>query len=140
MPVDPLTAIRQYLAALIERDRAWDQAHEGAALRVEAEGYRLVNGGGGGDMGWVITDHRSGAVLASGTGDMDWDAAWDRLGSEGKPLYHIDRVGDDLPLDPVPESPALPPGLCMALGDWVDRDTGEAAKWLDGLRGEEGDG
>lgn len=143
MSVNPLTAIRQHLAALIERNRAWDQALKDAELRVEAEGYRLVSGGGGGggDMGWVITDYRSGAVLASGTGGLDeYEAVSDQLESEGKPLYHIDHVGDDLPACAEPESPALPPGLCMALGDWVDRDIDEAAKWLDSLRDENGAG
>lgn len=130
--LERLAALRQYVMALVLNDLAWHQVIEDEAVRLEAEGYRIVSGGGGGGGPWDITDYRTREVIADGTGGIEeYEEASGRLSAEGRPLYHADHL---LLMDfPDPPQPAgMPEGLCRALADWVSGEQDEAVEWLGG--------
>lgn len=132
LDLESLRAIRQYVIALVKSDRAWYQAVEDEETRLEAEGYRLVSGGGDSAGGWAVIDYRTREVIAEGSGGLDeYAAATERLSAEGCPLYHIDHLGSEAWPDP-PAPAGIPGGLCRALADWVDNAPDEAVEWLGG--------
>lgn len=127
--------IRRYVSEVIEMNRAWDAAREAALVKLEAEGYRIIAGGGYGppDYAWEITDHRTGEVLASGSGDAEYAAeeeAAEEL-NEQQPIYHADPATEDVGLPDYPyPPPGIPGTLADALRDWVDAAADDAAAWV----------
>jgi hypothetical protein len=127
-----LVALKQYVIALVRNEQAWYQSIEDEEARLEAEGYRLVSGGGDSDGPWVIIDYRTRETIAEGSGGIDeYAAASERLSAEGRPLYHADHLKmEDFP-EAVPPA-GMPEGLCRALADWVSGATDEALEWVGG--------
>ena len=133
--LEPLLAVREYVTALVESERAWCEAQENEEARLKAEGYRLVSGGGDQDGDWAIIDYYTREVIAHGSGGFEeYDEATARLSEEGPPLWHVDNLlMMDWPDPPVPAG--IPEGLRQALSDWVVNAADEASAWLDGMRG-----
>ena len=112
--------VRQHAAAVLQH---WTDRHaqlEAIYAGLEAQGKRIVDSRDNVD-GWQGTDHRTGEVIASGTGGgdeltalldsspaADWEWAND----------HLDDVynsGDRIITEGLPES------LCAAIAEWVDQ-------------------
>jgi hypothetical protein len=106
-------------------------AIDAAITRLEAEGFRIVDGGSTSPDEWEYTDWRSGEVLAAGDrnegkGDVDWPDNW----------FHIDRVHDDIPLGPEPVL-GLPEWLTDAIVEAVENDADKTRAWMNALRRDE---
>lgn len=97
--------------------------------RLEAEGYRLVNGGqtgtydDDGKADWEVSDYRTGERLISSHGTYDdYDAAVDREESaRGERWYQADNLWHNLAI-PVAKCPAvegIPPSLADVIHTWV---------------------
>lgn len=118
------TAIRDYVRALLRQRRLDEEARQESIRALEASGHRIVGGGQTGQASWEITDWRTGAVLASGTGDhRDYDDAASRLDPDGNWL-HIDNIDSD---PTIVEPAGIPASLADALQDWLG-STGTTAE------------
>jgi hypothetical protein len=87
---------------------------EESIRKLEADGYRIVNGGGTGADAWEITNWRTGELLARGSGGHEeYERAVGGLGR----VWHIDQVVHEFEdVDPGD----LPESLADALRDWVE--------------------
>lgn len=117
------------------------QAEVAEIRRLEADGYRIVEGGqdtspdDNGDSDWSIRDWRTGELLASGHGDLAaYGEAVDRQESRrGERWYDRERIWQDMDMA-VPKCPTvdgLPPSLAEVIFEWVaGGDPGEVAGFI----------
>lgn len=117
-------SIRSIVANLVEADLAYASLLETEQRRLEAAGYRLIGGGQTDGEFWEITDGQTGEVLVEGGGGIaGYDAAADRLASEGK-WFHVDQIKTpgvdpfDVAVDQLVQQ-GLPRGLVEAIGEWT---------------------
>src|SRR5215469_2575690 len=97
---------------------------------IEAKGYRLVGGGQtDNDGGWEITDARTGAVLASGTGGYEEYRAHD-LGFDA---WHSDQLLDDTLLTAEYEDLGIDGDDAHSIEYLIYRATPATVSWLTGL-------
>jgi hypothetical protein len=123
-----MDAIAQTVTATLKRMETDKAAEEARIKELEAQGWRIVDGGTMGDGEWDWTDYRTNEVLASNeTHDGDPFDAW------GERWYHIDRITDDTHDFSFPNPCGLPEELCNAIGDWAEMKPDEAQAWLNGL-------
>ena len=123
--------IREYIRTVLETTAAAEKAEEDEIARIEAEGFRLVDGGQLAEDRWEITDFRSGEILAEGTGGPDeYFEAANALDNDVK-IYYIGAIASEIySRFPVPDPPAgLPESLAEALAIWVNEHTGEALQF-----------
>lgn len=126
--------IKAYVRDVLSHIGAGQAAEEVARTRLEAEGYRIINGGSVNSSGaWEITDDRSGKVLASGTeGLAEYERAAEALNSE-HPIWHRDKILSDRDYQEYAESPSPPPSipdsLARVLDEWADSHQDEAWEW-----------
>lgn len=96
-----------YTRAVLALSAEHAAAIEARIAKVEAEGYRVVDGGqtseyeyssGHGECDYEISDHRTGTVLVSGHGTIeDYRATSDRLQQDlGREFWHIDPLTDEV--------------------------------------------
>lgn len=107
-------AIVGYITAVLDALDRQDAELERRRAALEADGFRLVDGGQEGGDRWSVDDYRTGAVLAAGDGGVEeYHAAWQ------PDWYHIDLIRTDIGLvDPDPPE-QLPSSLCHTLIEWV---------------------
>jgi hypothetical protein len=125
--------ISQYVRELVEMHRAWHADQEAELVRLEAEGYRLVELDGCAswdDRRWKVLDYRTGALIASGHDDAALteyeETEWERLR-----LCHTDAVYRNVDIPDGPDTPeGMPNSLATALSMWVDEAAEDAAAWL----------
>jgi hypothetical protein len=97
----------EYIRAVLAMSAEQQAAHEAWVAEVEAQGYRVVDGGqtsayeyssGTGRCDYEVTDYRTGEILASGHGTIeDYEAAGEALSRRlGQPLWHIDPLTDEV--------------------------------------------
>ena len=123
--------IREYIRSVLQTTRAAEQAEEDEIARIEAEGFRLVDGGQVAEGRWEITDYRTGEILAEGAGGPDeyFEAA--NLLDNDRKIYYVGSIGAEIySRFPVPQPPAeIPVSLAELLALWVNEHTGEAEKF-----------
>lgn len=111
---DDLT--RAHVRAVLE---SWSAAMEQQLAALEAQGYRVVDGGLlAGDWeteGWRYTDWRTGAVLAEGRGVEAMEDEVRRLDPDRR-WFPVDRIDGETSV----VTPGVPESLCLALTDWVE--------------------
>ncbi len=123
--------IREYLRAVLDTAAQAEKAEGDEIARIEAEGFRLVDGGQLTEDRWEITDFRSGEILAEGDGGPDeYFEAANALDNDTK-IYYVGAISSEVFLRfPVPEPPTgLPESLAEALAKWVTEHTGEAQQF-----------
>jgi hypothetical protein len=131
--------IRRYIQAVLKCNEEYDAAQAAEIDRLEAEGYRIVDGGQvdrdpeTNESTWQITDWRTGETLASGSGDDEFITASDALEAQHRG-YHIDHVLEDSEAEAKmlrgPEVPqGMPESLAQVLGDWATDNEDDARAW-----------
>ncbi|MEU6054194.1 hypothetical protein ABZ829_27710 [Streptomyces xanthochromogenes] len=136
-PASTDTVVREYVQALLRSQLVDEEARQQTIRELEKAGHRLIDGGQtgrseDGEATWEITDWRTGALLASGSGDHHtYDDTTARLDPDGK-WIHIDSIDND---PPEVEPAGLPASLADALQDWLgsagtsDEDVAEFVGW-----------
>ena len=130
--------IKVYVRDVLSHILAGQAEEEAARARLEADGYRIVGGGSlDGEGSWRITDHRTGEVLASGTGGLpDYERAAEALNAQ-QPIWHHDNILNEEDQLAYARAPSPPPGipesLAQALDEWADSHQDEALEWVSGL-------
>jgi hypothetical protein len=123
--------IREYIRAVLDTTAQAEKAEDDEIARIEAEGFRLVDGGQVTEDRWEISDFRSGEILAEGDGGPDeYFEAANALDGDAK-IYYVGAIASEIHSRfPVPEPPAgLPESLAEALAAWVSEHTGEAQQF-----------
>jgi hypothetical protein len=114
----------QQIKNSIEGMEARDRLHHTKIEELEAQGFRIIDGGQIDDDGWEYTDWRTGEVLARGTGD-------DSGIGKGERWYHIDRVHDDAGIYAVKVA-GIPESLASDIEAWVLEHEQEARDFIAG--------
>jgi hypothetical protein len=108
--------IRAHVRAVLE---GWSAAMERQLAALEAQGYRIVDGGPLADewenSGWRYTDWRTGAVLAEGCGVEAMEDEVRRLDPDRR-WFPVDRIDGETGV----VTPGVPESLCQALTDWAE--------------------
>jgi hypothetical protein len=123
--------IREYVRAVLQATRAAEQAEQDEIARIEAAGFRLVEGGQVTEDRWEITDYRTGEILAEGAdGPDEYFEAANLLDKDTK-IYYIGSIDSEVySRFPVPLPPEeIPTSLAEALAIWVSEHIGEAEKF-----------
>lgn len=130
-------SVVRYIADVLDNAAAYDAKMAAAVSEVENAGYRIVNGGQVGSYddddrcSWRCDDWRTGEVLASSIGTREeFDREADSLSAQGRPWYHIDNVGSEIPIDFPPPPEGLPGSLADALGEWAENNRDEARRFI----------
>lgn len=113
-------AIVGYVTAVLDALDRQDAELARRMAALEADGFRLVDGGQEGGDRWSVDDYRTGAVLAAGDGGVEgYHAAWQ------PDWYHIDRIRTDIDLVD-PDRPSSCPAPCAtpsSSGCWNTQPT-----------------
>ena len=123
--------IGEYIRAVLDTAAQAEKAEDDEIARIEAEGFRLVDGGQVAEDRWEITDFRSGEILAEGAGGPDdYFEAASALDNDLR-IYYVGAISSEISSRfPVPRPPAgLPESLAEALANWVSEHTGEAQQF-----------
>jgi hypothetical protein len=141
MTADQLEDLRGFIRAWLLRTRGLDEVRRERIRELEAAGTRIMDSSGvwvedDQCARWMVTDWRTGAVLASGTEDTSEDPAFRALGK----VCHIDLVDDELhdrwDHESLPAS-SLPASLTEKLADWAiaasEDDLSAVTGWSTGL-------
>lgn len=111
------TALQIHVRKILRAIAAANAAEEAKIRKAEADGYRVVDGGGFGDGGWEVHDWRTGERLASGSGGHDeYDAVVGKLDPEGR-WWHVDKISHTYHISP---TEGIPPTLAAVLVDWAE--------------------
>src|ERR1700749_4953589 len=103
--------IREYTRAGLSTTAEAEKAEDDEIARIEAEGFRLVDGGQVTEDRWEITDFRSGEILAEGEGGPDeYFEAANALDNDLK-IYYVGAIASEISSRfPAPEPPEGLPG------------------------------
>jgi len=112
--------VRRHVTAVLQH---WIDRHtefERTLAALEAKGKRIVDGGQDDADAWKVTDHRTGTVLASGTGGHQELSALLDTAQAADWEWANDHIDDVYGTGATVTTEGLPESLCTALTDWAD--------------------
>lgn len=118
---DTDSLVRQHAAAVLQH---WTNRHaqlEQILSGLEAKGKRIVDGGQLDADAWQVTDHRTGAVLASGTGGHAELTALLNSARAADWEWANDYIDDVYGTGEKVLTPGLPESLCTAIAEWIEQ-------------------
>jgi len=114
--------MKDIVAAWVAHYDEIDENMNAACALVRLEGLRVVDGGSIGYGEWAITDYATGEILASGSADDDFDAAW-----ESNWVHHDRIFSDVVDATEEPDDPeGWPSSLAEAVAEWVGSNRDDA--------------
>ncbi|WP_157435824.1 hypothetical protein [Actinospica robiniae] len=112
---DAIAAHIQQILRTYDTERA---ARLAKLEELEAQGKKIVDGGPTRGDGWAVFDWRTGAKIAEGTGDDEYEAACRQLDPDEQ-WWHRDNLSEYVDTVRIPPTPGLPPSLGKVLEEWI---------------------